>query len=111
MSERIITVSLEAWVGLVDEVKRLRADVNERQQGVCKMTRVDAFLVQGTDIRPDGETRTFTIGVVASGLEDAIKAFRVCHPDAKLWGISHRSRIEIITADAANGTVSGEEVT
>lgn len=74
------------------------------------MTRADAFFIQGKEKGSNGYTRTFTVGVVAVSLEDAIVAFRVCHPDATLWGISHRGQIEIITTDAANGTVSGEEV-
>jgi hypothetical protein len=74
------------------------------------MTRVDAFFVQGKEMGSHGYSRTFTVGVVAASLEDALKAFRVCHPDATLWGISHRGQIEIITTDAANGTISGEEV-
>jgi len=45
---------------------------------------------------------TISCGVVATSIEDAIATFKAEHPDATLWTVSHRGKIEIITPSAVS---------
>jgi hypothetical protein len=69
--------------------------------------RCDAFCITGQIKNDSGYTVTIHCGVIAVDIEDAIRAFKSEHPDAKLWTISHRGGIEIITSDAIRAAGGG----
>lgn len=67
------------------------------------MRRLDSYMIQATEPKqyPEGvHPHNFCCGVVAVDLEDAVRTFRAAHPDAILWTVSHRGKVEVITSGA-----------
>lgn len=63
-----------------------------------------SFIIQATEPAQDKSGKPYKnnvrCGVIALDAEDAMRAFKLAHPDATVWTTSHQGRVDVISKQA-----------